>query len=600
MTLLVSCQSISKSFGAQPLFTDISIGFDSSEKSGLIGQNGSGKSTFLKIIARLESTDSGEISTRKDIRLVYLPQEDLLDSTKSIEENLLESLWICQIEDTEYYLRLQKMIAQVEFPDSDEKVETLSGGWRKRLSIACALIQQPDLLLMDEPTNHLDLEGIIWLEGILKKPEFAYILISHDRFFLENCTNRIVELGRQYPDGYMKIEGNYSEFLVQKQIFLEGQSHKESSLANRMNRELEWLRRGPKARSTKARFRINDAHRLQEELNDVRHRNRIQNSVKIDFSGTNRKTKRLLVASNVKKSMANKILFEAVDLVLTPGLRLGLLGRNGTGKSTLLHIISGDLEPDGGEIKKADEIRIVLFDQKREQLNLDETLRIALSPSGDSVVYRDCSIHVTTWAKRFLFRPDQLDTPVSKLSGGEQARILIARLMLQPADILLLDEPGNDLDISTLEILEESLVEFPGAIILVSHDRFLLDQVTNHILVLDGEGAVDNFEDYTQYLENQVQIKEVKKNNSKSHKIKAKQQGKLSWKDQQELDNIEEKIQLAEENLEKHQKKLEDSKIINNSDLLQSCCRELEEKQKTVENLYERWAVLEDLKAVNR
>lgn len=318
-------------------------------------------------------------------------------------------------------------------------------------------------------------------------------MISHDRYFLENCTNRIVELGPQYPEGYIKIDGNYSEFLRRKQSFLEGQANHEAALANRMRRELEWLSRGPKARSTKAKYRKDDAQRLQEELQQVRQRNSQNKTVNIDFSGTERKTKKLLELKGIKKSLGNKILFEDVNLILSPGVRLGLLGRNGTGKSTLLHILQGNLEADSGQIKKAEAVKIVLFDQKREQLNLDHSLRKALSPAGDSVVYRGQSIHVNGWAKRFLFRPDQLETPIGKLSGGEQARILIARLMLQPADILLLDEPTNDLDIPSLEILEESLIDFPGSIVLVTHDRYLLDQVTNRILGLDGEGGVYNF-----------------------------------------------------------------------------------------------------------
>jgi len=421
-------------------------------------------------------------------------------------------------------------------------------------------------------------------------------LISHDRYFLENCTNRIVELGPQYPEGYIKIDGNYSEFLRRKQSFLEGQANHEAALANRMRRELEWLSRGPKARSTKAKYRKDDAQRLQEELQQVRQRNSQNKTVNIDFSGTERKTKKLLELKGIKKSLGNKILFEDVNLILSPGVRLGLLGRNGTGKSTLLHILQGNLEADSGQIKKAEAVKIVLFDQKREQLNLDHSLRKALSPAGDSVVYRGQSIHVNGWAKRFLFRPDQLETPIGKLSGGEQARILIARLMLQPADILLLDEPTNDLDIPSLEILEESLIDFPGSIVLVTHDRYLLDQVTNRILGLDGEGGVYNFVDYTQWLENQLPQKGAKKYKLKGTKIKSGQSKKLSYKEQKELEEIEEQIQIAEDVLDLQQQKMEDPQVINNPSLLQRNCKELEEKLLAVEMLYKRWSELEELK----
>lgn len=597
MTLLLSCQSINKSFGAQPLFSNLSLGFFAGERLGMIGPNGSGKSTLLKILAGEEQSDDGEISIRKDLKLTYLPQEDSLQDDKTIEENLLLKIEQEDIEDIERYTRLQKVIARADFASPDQKAGELSGGWRKRLAIACAMIQEPDLLLMDEPTNHLDLEGILWLEETLKSSNFAFVVISHDRYFLENCTNRILEINRQYPGGFYKTKGNYSDFLIDREAFLQGQAQQEAVLSNKLRRETEWLRRGPKARTSKARFRIDDAQRLKEELNEVRQRNNSKGSVGIDFNATERKTKRLLETKAVGKSIAGKLLFDNVNFVLSPGSRIGLMGRNGTGKSTLMNLLAGKIESDSGSIRRADDLKIVMFDQKREQINLQEPLRRALAPEGDSVVYQGRSTHVVSWAKRFLFRPDQLDTPVEKLSGGEQARILIARLMLQPADILLLDEPTNDLDIPSLEVLEESLQEFSGAIVLVTHDRFLLDKISNGVLGLDGQGSAELFADYSQWLERQKE-KTVESKPTKSSTTtgkKPRKNKKLSYKDQRELDQMEEKIQQEEAKLEEQQQKMESPEVINDPELLQKCCKELQTLQENVEALYARWEELETL-----
>lgn len=593
MSLLISCQSLTKSFGAHPLFHNISLGIFTGERVGLIGPNGSGKSTFLKILAGEESLDSGEIALRKDTRLVYLPQEDVFDSDKSIETILLEAISTEAVDDEERYSRVQRMIRLASFRDSEQKAALLSGGWRKRLAIVRALLLEPEVLLLDEPTNHLDLEGILWLEQLLKNASFAFILVSHDRYFLEGTANRIIELNPIYPEGYLRVEGSYSTLLSRREEFLQGQEQQESVLSNKVRREIEWLRRGPKARSTKARSRIDDAHRLQKELSAVKNRNAQGRSVDIDFVGTGRKTKKLLAINRLGKSMDGIPLFHDITLTLSPGTRLGLLGRNGSGKSTFMHLLDGSLPADEGKIERADGVRVVVFDQKREQLNQKETLRKALAPAGDAVVYQDRSLHVVAWAKRFLFRPEQLELPVGQLSGGEQARILIANLMLRPADILLLDEPTNDLDIPSLEVLEDSLMEFPGAIVLVSHDRFLLDNVTNEVLGLDGQGNATLFADYTQWLSAQKKTREEKKVAQNSPETKNNTPKKLSYKEQNELKQIEKKILKGEEEVEKWQQKLTDPDMMQNPEKLQAVCLSIKSAQDHVEQLYERWQQLE-------
>ena len=359
-------------------------------------------------------------------------------------------------------------------------------------------MQAPDILFLDEPTNHLDIDGILWLEKLLQTAPFACVVVSHDRFFLENVVNDMAELNRIYPEGLFRVEGNYSRFLEKKEEFLEAQSRQQEALANRVRREVEWLRRRPKARTGKSRARIDEAGRMMAELADVSARN-ATGTAQVDFTASDRRTKRLIAAEGIAKQMAGRTLFGDLSFVLRPGTRLGLLGLNGTGKTTLLRILNGEIGPDAGSIERADALRIVYFDQGREQLDLSQPLRDGLGARGDFVIFRDRPIHVAGWAKRFLFGAEQIDRPMASLSGGEQARVLIARLMLQPADVLLLDEPTNDLDIPTLEVLEENLSEFPGALVLVTHDRFLLDRVSNALLGLDGQGGATFYADYWQW-----------------------------------------------------------------------------------------------------
>ncbi len=390
------------------------------------------------------------------------------------------------------------MLGRAGFADPQTTTSLLSGGWRRRLAIARELIRRPDLLLLDEPTNHLDIEGVRWLEEILLSNRGASVMVSHDRYFLENVCTRIAEVNRIYPDGVFTTSGKYSDFLEKREDYLASQAKEREALANLVRREIEWLRRGAKARTSKSKARIATAGELQVKLAESQDRARM-GTTDIDFTGTGRRTKRLVIAERIAREFGGRKLFRDVSFALGPGMRLGLLGANGSGKTSLLKLLAGEAAPDGGSIQFADALRVVYFDQNREQLDAEVTLRRALAPTGDSVIFQDRVIHVVSWAKRFLFRQDQLELPVGRLSGGEQARVLIARLMLKPADLLLLDEPTNDLDIPTLEILEESLLEFTGAIVLVTHDRFMLDRVSTVLLALNGKGGAEFFADYAQW-----------------------------------------------------------------------------------------------------
>ncbi|WPD21698.1 MAG: ABC-F family ATP-binding cassette domain-containing protein [Candidatus Electrothrix scaldis] len=612
MSNLLSCRDLSKAFGAQTLFSSVSLVLAKGDRVGLIGPNGSGKSTLLKIFADLIEADSGEIFRQRHVRVSYLAQADVFAEEKSCADNLYPAVEGLHLEEAEQYNRVHSLLSRAEFPDPDSPVGLLSGGWRKRLAICRALVVHPDVLVMDEPTNHLDIEGILWLEKLLKAslPESpdAYLMVSHDRRFLENTVNRIIELSAAYPDGTFQVNGNYSAFLEKRDTFLEQQQEMEERLANKVRRENEWLSRGPKARGTKAKSRKDAAYRLQDELSVLKQRNRVGTAVDIAFDGTDRKTKKLLVATGISKGFEGRTLFSDLDLTLSPGTRLGLLGRNGCGKSTLMQIFaaagSGEgLQPDTGKVETADNLRIISFDQRREQLDQEQTLRRALAPDGDSVVYQDRSIHVASWAQRFLFRTDQLETPVSRLSGGEQARILIASLMRRPADILLLDEPTNDLDIPSLNVLEQSLNEFAGALVLVTHDRFMLDRICDQVLGFDGKGNATLFADYEQWLaalntgsDIEGKAEEEKKQSKKKASGKPapkKSAKKLSYMDQREYDQMEEKILEAETRQEELESAIQEPEIAADPAKLAECCEELEIVQKKVADLYARWEELE-------
>lgn len=601
--ILLSCESISKSYGVRALFANLTLALCEGDHVGLIGPNGSGKSTLLKILAGLESPDQGTRTVRGHTRIGYVPQEPNFPAGSNIEQVLQHTLTDAGRDPHEEGGRIARALSIGTFPDPEQSVDTLSGGWRKRLAVTQALLLEPDVLLMDEPTNHLDVEGILWLERLLKNRAKAFLVISHDRRFLESIATRMVELNRCYPEGRFEAKGRYSDFLEQRDAALQVQADYQSSLANRVRREVEWLRRGPKARTTKAKGRIQSAGKLIEELDQVEAR-AAQSSIGIDFSASGRKSKQLLVANEVTKRFNGTPVVTNLDLLLGPGQRLGLLGPNGSGKTTLLRLLAGTLEPDSGTIVRADGLRIVSFEQHRESLHQAATLRRALAPSGDAVVYQGRSVHLASWAKRFLFRPEQLDLPVSRLSGGEQARLLIAQLMLQPADLLILDEPTNDLDIPTLDVLEESLLEFPGALVLVTHDRWLLDRVSTILLALDGTGRLEWFADYAQWetaqeraAESETAANEERTPDEAAGTATVRKAKKLSYREQKEWGTIEDTILKAEEQVTACQAAMHDPAVVSNAAELHARSEALVVAQAEVERLYVRWAELDEKRA---
>jgi ATP-binding cassette subfamily F protein uup len=598
---IVNAQEITKAFGANPLFQNVSFTISDGDRIGLIGPNGSGKSTLLRILAGQVDTDGGEVSFRKRTRLAYVEQDSRFESGATVRTVIEAALDRCHISGSERGARFAETLGRAGFEDLTQPATELSGGWQKRLAIVEALVQHPDILLLDEPTNHLDLPGITWLEDLLEQAAFASVIVSHDRYFLENVTTDMVELNRIYPDGSLRVHGNYSEFLEKKEEFLHAQSRRQEALENLVHGEIEWLRRGAKARTRKSKARISKAGELMGELADLNQRTR-SSATQIDFSATDRKTKRLIELQNVTCTMGTdektaRALFEGLNFILTAGMRVGLVGPNGSGKTTLLRLLQGELAPTGGEIRRADWLRIVYFDQTRT-LDPDVTLRRALAPDGDSVVYRDRVIHVAGWAARFLFTGEQLSQPVGRLSGGERARVLIAQLMLQPADILLLDEPTNDLDIPTLEILEESLIDFPGSLVLVTHDRYMLDRVSSIVLGLNGKGNADTFADYGQWEAWQAQRE---KSDKSSDATATPQQSnsatpakkKLSYLEAREYATIEQRVEEAEQLVQAKRAELENPANATDAPRLVSAQAALDEAQEALDVLYTRWAELE-------
>ena len=593
MAPLLNAKGIGKSYGSDPLFENISLNIGERDRLGLIGPNGSGKSTLLEILAGRREPDSGQVALRKGTQLQYVSQESQFKAGDTIRSVIRRALDRATVPDAERGALEGETLGRAGFDDLDAEAMSLSGGWRKRLAITEALVQNPAILLLDEPTNHLDLAGIEWLENLLQDAAFASVVVSHDRYFLERVVTGMVELSPAYPSGLLCVDGSYSNFLEKKSAFLHAQAKRQEALENRVRTEIEWLRRGPKARATKATARIDQAHEMIGELADLRARSKAP-TAGIDFAATDRKTKRLVHLNQVTYGFDGRPLIDSLNFTLTARMRVGLVGANGSGKTTLLRLFRGEIAPGHGDIQRASGLLTVYFDQTRK-LDPDVTLRRALAPESDSVIYQDRVVHVASWAARFLFSAEQLNQPVGRLSGGERARVLIARLMLEPADVLLLGEPTNDLDIPTLEILEENLLDFSGALVLVTHDRYLLDRVATVVLGLDGKGAVERFADYSQWEAWIADRKQTKPKPAPASKpVQSLTKKKLSYLDTLEHQAIVQRIADAELELKSKCAALEDPAIVRDGRLVEAAYQEMEESQRRLDTLYARWSELDD------
>lgn len=605
MSQLISVNKLSKSFAGKTLFSGVQFGIFEKDRIGFVGPNGAGKSTLLKILAGLEQADAGDVVKRKGLRLAYLPQSPTFKS----DETILSALMNAVDDNYDLLAKAYEYLSKLNLIQFGEDflAEKLSGGWQKKLAIARELIKDPELFIFDEPTNHLDVTSILWLEEFINDASWASVVITHDRLFLQRISNKIFDLDPQNPNPLIVFSGDYLKYLDEKELLLAGQRAREDRLKNVMARETEWLRRGAKARQTKQKARIERAGDLSSEVKNLAEKNR-QRNIDIEFKDAERNPQKLIELKNVTKKLNSRILFEDVNYMVTPKTRLALLGDNGCGKSTLLKVIVGSLQPDSGEVYRAENLKINYFEQTRETLNFNQSVLKNICPEGDYVDFQGQFVFGRSYLERFQFPRQQHDLPVGKLSGGEQARLRIAQMMLQKSQVLILDEPTNDLDLSTLLVLQEALREFNGAVILVTHDRFFMDAVAKDILafvpVSENENKIEKFSGYFQWEEwfsqwEQEQDAKSKKSatisEAGSTEATPTRKKKLSFKDQHDYETIEAKLQKLEEDLSGKESLMHSAEVMANSKRLEELYKEVSALQGEIERLYNRWSELEAL-----
>ncbi len=614
MATLISAHKLSKAYASKTLFKDISFAVDTEQKIGLLGPNGAGKSTLLKIISQQTKPDTGQISFSNGLRLGYLEQrpqfknEDGSKSDKSIYETLIEAT------DDPYdginiayaFELIQKLSLDQTSLSENTLVSTLSGGWQKRVALARELMKKPNLMLLDEPTNHLDIQSILWLEDfIAKENQISFLIVTHDRAFLQATCKIIFDLDPRNPDGLIKSFGDYAQFLETKSMLLDSQRRLEDKKRNTMLIEKAWLARGPQARLKKQTARQNRAHEIIDEVNQLENKNTLRKA-DFDFSGLGNTPKRLIELTKVSKSFApagnTTNLIGNLSGLIRPKARIGLLGANGCGKSTLIKMIMGLEQPSAGEVFVNPDIQINYFEQGKETLNQNTTVLKIICPEGDYVHFQDQPIYGRSYLSRFHFNNFQMDMPVSKLSGGEQSRLLLAKLMLTTAHVLILDEPTNDLDVETLDVLSDCLAEFTGALILVSHDRFFLDQNSNELWAFtqNNQGEILKFADYYQW-ENWYRNDYPEQKKAEALAAVAPVQSgsknssnkKLSYKETLEFEKIEAEIQDKEKKLEALQSQLADPVLQTQYNQLTQLTTEASSLENQIKQMYERWQILE-------
>lgn len=605
MAILVSAHELSKSFTHRPLFENLSFALESEERVGLIGPNGAGKSTLLSILAGKMAPDSGTLSLQRGLKVGFLEQVPKFSANATVESTLLEgSAHPHEWEEMAKAQELASKLSLSEVGGGETPISQLSGGWKKRVALGRELMKQPELLLLDEPTNHLDVESILWLEDFLSRAAFSTVTITHDRVFLQKVSNRIIELDRRNPGGLISVRGDYATYLETKEALLAAQQSQETKLRNTLRRETEWLRRGAKARTTKQEARIQRAGELEEAVSELNYRNARAN-VRMDFLDVGRSPKKLIEALGISAAYGEKQVLPKLDLLVTPKSRIGLLGGNGCGKTTLLKILLKVEEPATGTVFHSDSLKVAYFEQNRESLDPNLSVIKTICPVGDHLDYNGERIHVRSYLDRFLFSGNHAEMQVSHLSGGEQSRLLLARLMLQPANLLVLDEPTNDLDMATLDVLQEILQEFNGAVLFVTHDRYFLAQVAHQILGFgvnaNGKKEVPTFatvEQWETWHEGQRKNRNALAKSEQQSKAKAEggasaKKRKLSFKEQREFDGMEAAIAKAEEKLKSLERESVEPSVTVNSKRLLEITQEMHNLQAEVERLYARWAELE-------
>ncbi|MGE5410261.1 MAG: ABC-F family ATP-binding cassette domain-containing protein [Clostridiales bacterium] len=617
--VIISAKDIEMHFGENILLDKANLTVHEGDRIGLVGRNGSGKSTFLKIMAGELEPDSGEVARRKELALAYLPQDITLDSSKTVFENILDGAkgifdLIKEYEtlpvqsDKRHFLeekilsldgwnienRIKILMQSLNVPDGDRHVDYLSGGERRRIAICRALVSNPDFLILDEPTNHLDTESIEWTEDFLASYSGTCLFVTHDRYFLDRIANRIVELSNGL---FYSHNGNYTDYLINKAERQLQQEAEETKRQSFLRRELEWVKRGPRARRTKAKARLDNYFEVASQRAPQK-----EMDVELIIPPAIKLGNKILEMKNVGMELGGKKLFEYLNINFDSKRKLGIVGRNGLGKTTLLKIILGEMKPTDGIIEIGEKTIFNYVDQSRLLLNEENTVLDEIGEGRDYINFGSERITVWKYLRRFLFSDDRINTKIERLSGGEKSRLLLAKILKNGGNFLILDEPTNDLDLPTLRILEEALISFEGVVVIVSHDRYFLNRVCNGIMAFEGNGTLYFSEgDYDYYIEKRNarrKLESVKTEKPVKEDTRVKPAvRKLTWKESKELETIEDRIIQAEDEVSSIEA------IFSSPDYFEKYAKQttelnqkLEEAKLTVKQLYERWEELEKIK----
>ena len=607
----LSVENISKSFGERVLFDNISFGINKDQKIAFIAKNGTGKTSLLNIITNQDEPNSGQVVKRKDIQIAFLSQNNNLDNSLTIEESIFASdnktlsiiknyeNALANPDDSDNYQKAfdlmdqhnawdfetqyKQILYKLKLDQLNQKVSLLSGGQKKRLALAIILINKPDLLILDEPTNHLDLEMIEWLEAFFRKENITLFMVTHDRYFLERVCNEIMELENGQIYSY---KGNYSYYLDKKESRVAAENTEVDKAKNLFKKELDWMRRQPKARTTKSKSRIDDFFEIKKKAHSRRKEHTLQLEINMERLGN-----KIVEFHNVSKAFEDKTILSKFEYTFKKGERIGIIGKNGTGKSTFLNMLTQESVPDSGKIIIGDTVKFGYYTQKGIRVKEGQKVIDVIKEFGEYIpLTKGRKISASQLLERFLFdRKKQYDF-VEKLSGGEQKRLYLCTVLIQNPNFLILDEPTNDLDIVTLNVLENFLLDFPGCLIVVSHDRYFMDKIVDHLFVFKGEGQIDDFPgNYSDYRSYEDSLPPIESDTSKKEKKtwKKDNNSKLSFNEQKEYNRLEREIHNLELTKKEFESKFNDENL--SQDDIQDLSLKLKEIIVKIEDKEERW-----------